>query len=92
MKKYEEDDEEFEQKDPSWWAVKDLFEELIVKAKGWEDAQIFAEPLDMAGYFRQAYPEVRLTMEDLRLALHDLNVPFERNEHNAKFYYLAKWK
>ena len=53
---------------------------------------IMATPAQMALHFHQAYPEVGLTMEDLRLALHDLNIPYERNEYNDKFYYLANWK
>jgi hypothetical protein len=76
----------------NWIAVRDLFELLIVKAPDWENADIVEEPEGMAKIFKTAYPEKSVWMEDMRLALHDLNVPFERNEHNNKFYYLAKWK
>lgn len=75
----------------TWLAVRDLFSQLIRPAKGWEDADIIAEPAEMAQRFRQAYPEKKLFLEDMRLALHDLNISFERNEHNDKFYYLASY-
>lgn len=86
---FDDDDEPVE---PTWPAVRDLFSGLIVPAKDWLDAELIAEPREMAGHFIAAYPEAAITMEDLRLALHDLRIPFERNEHNSKFYYLAKWR
>ena len=86
---YDEDDDD---QPDSWEAVRDLFQQLIKPCFKWHEADIIAEPNEMAAYFRQHYPGVKLLMEDLRLAMHDLNVPFERNEHNNKFYYLAKWK
>lgn len=89
-KHHEEEDDE--PKAPTWPAVRDLFAQLIARCSDWEEAQIIALPVDMAAHFHQAYPEANLCMEDLRLALHDLNIPYERNEHNDKFYYLANWR
>lgn len=86
------DDDEDDEPVPTWPAIRDLYSQLIEKAKDWETADIIAEPVEMAAHLVQAYPEVNLSMEDLRLALHDLNIGFERNEFNNKFYYLANWK
>ena len=91
MKKQQFQDNDDDVPAPTWPAVRDLLQQLIMPAQ-WENAMIMATPAQMALHFHQAYPEVGLTMEDLRLALHDLNIPYERNEYNDKFYYLANWK
>jgi hypothetical protein len=92
MRRNFDDDDDEKEPEPTWPAIRDLFANLIIKAKDWPDAELTAEPRDMIACFKQAYPEVIITMEDMRLALYDLGVPFERNEFNSKFYYLARYK
>lgn len=81
-----------EEKEPTWPAIRDLFQQIIEPAKNWQDAQIVASPEEMIAHFHEAFPDVSIWGDDMRLALHDLRIPFERNEHNNKYYYLAKWK
>jgi len=81
-----------QKKEPTWTAIRDLFDQIIVRAKNWQDAEIIATPEDMADHFQNAFPDVNLWPSDIPLALHDLNIPFERNENNNKFYYLARWR
>lgn len=94
MRRHYDDDEDDEPKEikPTWPAIRDLFEQLIKPAKDWEHAQIIADSSEMAGHFMRSYPDTLLLFTDMRLALHDLNIPYERNEHNNKFYYLADWR
>jgi hypothetical protein len=80
-----------EQKESNWIAIRDLFGQLIRPAR-WNNAEIISTAEQMADHFQNAYPGVFFSLEDLKLALHDLNIPFERNEHNNEFYYLAKWR
>ena len=84
-------DDEEEEKAPSWPAIRDLFKQLISPAKDWPESDCLGTISDMAKHFSQAYPEVMFTVEDLRLALYDMGIPYERNENNNKHYYLAKW-
>jgi hypothetical protein len=91
MKKHFEDSEDEENKD-NWLAVRDCLSQIIEKAKDWTDADCLSDLNDMAQHFTRAYPDVHCTVQDLRMALHDLNINQERNEHNNKYYYLAKWK
>lgn len=76
---------------PTWPAVRDLLAQIIIRAKGWHDADLIATQKEMFQHFQEAFPGASLYPSDLILALHDLNVPYERNEHNNKYYYLAKW-
>jgi hypothetical protein len=76
----------------NWKVVRDLLASLLGPAKDWADADCLGDLNDMAIRFTEAYPDVNCTVEDLRLALHDLNISYERNEHNNKYYYLAKWR
>ena len=78
-------------KEPTWPALRDLFGQIIVRARNWQDAEIIATQEEMAEHFSNAYPDVNFWPSDIPLALHDLNIPYERNENNNKFYYLAKW-
>lgn len=73
-------------------SIQDLFDQIIVAAKNWQDAEIIATPEEMADHFQNAFPEVNLGPSDIPLSLHHLNIPFERNENNNKFYYLARWR
>jgi len=97
-KKWPWDDDEDDDEKPKkpkveyWKVVKDLLEQTIVKNGDWQTAEIIAELEEMINIFRKQYPEVIFSVEDLRLALHDLNIDYERNEHNDRFYYLANWK
>lgn len=79
-------------REPTWPAMRDLFDQIIEKASGWEDATLIATYNEMLEHFSDAYPDVNYCPSDLTLALHDLQIPYERNEHNNKYYYLAKWK
>lgn len=79
-----------EPKELRWPAIRDLFAQIIKKSD-WQHADIVATPQEMSEHFEKAFPDVYVSMSDLRLALHDLNIPYERNEHNNKYYYLAKW-
>jgi len=91
----DDDDDDESPKKPEkdyWITIRDLLDQIIVKNDDWTTAGIIAELVDMANVFRQQYPEVIFCIEDLRMALHDLNIGYERNEHNNKFYYLANWK
>jgi len=90
MKNFKHEDDE--PPEPNWPAIRDLFAQYIEPAKSWEDADCLGELHIMAAHFCQACPNVEFTFEDLKLALYDLNISYERNEHNGKFYYLAKWK
>jgi hypothetical protein len=74
-----------------WPIIKDLFSSVIKPAKDWPEADCLGDINDMAMHFRNAFPEQIFTIEDLRLALHDMNIKFERNENNNKYYYLATW-
>lgn len=80
-----------EKKAPNWQAVRDLFAQLIEPAN-WQSGDLIVKPDEMLEHFQNAYPGVDIWLEDMKLALHDLNIPFERNEHNNEFYYLARWK
>jgi len=94
MRKHYDDDDDDEPKEikPTWPAIRDLFEQLIRPAKDWQEAEIIADNSEMAACFISSYPDVMLLFDDMRLALHDLKIPYERNEHNNKFYYLANWR
>jgi hypothetical protein len=91
MKKHFEDPEDEENKD-NWLAVRDQLATIIEKADDWADADCLSDLSDMARHFMEAFPDVHCTVQDLRMALRDLNIDQERNEHNDKYYYLAKWK
>lgn len=87
-----EESEETEQ-EPNWPAIRDLFSQIIGPARSWPEADCFGELKQMADIFSKSFPGVHYTYpEDIQLALHDLNIDPERNEHNNKFYYLAKWR
>lgn len=75
----------------NWKEVSSLFSTVITPTKDWTQADCLGDINEMAVHFTNAFPEHQFSIEDLRLALHDMNVPFERNEHNNKWYYLAKW-
>jgi hypothetical protein len=79
-------------KEPTWPAIRDLFSQIITSASDWNDAKIIASSDEMMQHFHEAFPDVSLWESDMRLALHDLGIPFERNEHNNKYYYLARWR
>lgn len=89
MKHPESDDEEVK---PNWPVIRDLFSQVIEPARTWEQADCLGELNDMAKHFTRAFPGVFYSIDDMKLALHDLNIPLERNEHNNRFYYLAKWR
>jgi DNA invertase Pin-like site-specific DNA recombinase len=90
-KKYHDEDDE-DEKPENWPAIRDLFAQVIQPAKDWTDADIIESVSGMAEKFSNSFPGVAYTFDDLKLALFDMNVSFERNEHNNKFYYLAKWR
>lgn len=92
MKKNYFHSEKDDEPEPVWPVIRDRLDILIGPAKNWHTAQVIAEIPEMAKHFTQAYPEILFCYEDLRLALHDLGIPYERNEHNNKYYYLANWK
>jgi hypothetical protein len=85
-------DEPKKERKPSWPAIRDLFSTIIAPANGWQDASLIADEDEMRTHFYNAFPDVTLWFDDIRLALHALDIPYERNEHNNKWYYLARWK
>jgi len=89
-KRHEEDDED--EKPDNWKVIRDLFISVIEPARDWPDADLVETLKGMGEKFSNSFPGVRFTYDDLKLALYDMGILFERNEHNNKFYYLAKWR
>jgi hypothetical protein len=69
-----------------WPQIVDLFSNEIGPAKDWQDADIVGSMEDICKIFNEGFPGALFFTADA------MRIPHERNEHNNKYYYLAKWK
>jgi|GEM_PF-6008023 len=88
--RHEEEDKD--DKPAAWIIIRDLFILDIEPAKSWAEADCLGDLSEMCAVFSNAHPSVFFLPNHMELALYDMNIKFERNEHNNKFYYLAKWR
>jgi hypothetical protein len=89
-KRRHEEDDFSDDKTTNWEVLRNLLT-LHISGSTWTDADSIASLDDLYDQVRNILPAVSFSHEDLQLALYSLSVPFERNEHNNKFYYLVKW-